>query len=60
MAKPDGAAEAGASTEPGEGQGEMTAKKILLVDDEDGLRASLAEQLAIHDAGQTTRTRGDE
>ena len=53
MAMPAGAAEAGASAEPGEGQGEMTAKKILLVDDEDGLRASLAEQLAIRDEFQT-------
>lgn len=31
----------------------MTAKKILLVDDEDSLRASLAEQLAMHDEFET-------
>ncbi len=35
------------------GSGEMTAKKILLVDDEDALRGSLAEQLVMHDEFRT-------
>ena len=33
----------------------MTAKKILLVDDEDALRQSLAEQLELHDEYVTTQ-----
>ena len=33
----------------------MTAKKILLVDDEDALRESLAEQLELHDEYLTTQ-----